>query len=112
MKNYKLQNKKSIPNKSISPKRLTIMLSPKNNISKFAGLPTSNFYNLYQKFKKGKATDVLIRKFTSGNKINFPSHRRKLNIPINNGIFKLDNSANKNNQKFITNIFRINSYIH
>lgn len=33
-------------------------------------------------------------------------------MPINNGIFKLDNSANKNNQKFITNIFRINSNIH
>lgn len=112
MKNYKLQNKKSIPNKSISPKRLTIMISPKNNISKFGGLPTSNFYNLYQKFKKGKATDVLIRKFTSGNKINFPSHRRKLNMPINNGIFKLDNSTNKNNQKLITNIFRINSNTH
>ena len=111
-KNYKLQNKKSVPNKSISPKRLIRMFSPKNNISKFAGLPTSNFYNLYQKFKKGKVTDVVIRKFTSGNKINFPAYKRKLNMPINNGIFKLDNSTNKNNQKLITNNFRINSNIH
>ena len=88
------------------------MLSPKNNKSKFVGPQTSNFYNLYQKFKKEKAADVIIRKFTSGNKINFPLNRKKLNIQINNSIFILDNSNNKNNQKLITNIFRINSNIH
>ena len=54
MKNYKLQNKKSIPNKSISPKRLTIMLSPKNNISKFGGLPTSIFIISIKNLKKEK----------------------------------------------------------
>ena len=66
---------------------------------------TTKLSKVIQKFnKKEKSNDVAIRKFVSGNKMDIPLNKRKVNIIIsnNNG----DSKLNSNEKVFNSNIFR------
>ena len=89
-----------------SPKKAAC--SPKKKITEFnTGLSnfTTKLSKVIQKFnKKEKSNDVAIRKFVSGNKMDIPLNKRKVNIIIsnNNG----DSKLNSNEKVFNSNIFR------
>ena len=82
----KISPKKPSPQKKInSPKKRSVY-----EFNSGPTIPISKFSNFFRKFnKKDKSIDAFIKKFTSGNKIECPSNRRKAN-PINdNRYFKV-----------------------
>ena len=99
--------KKSSPKKIISPKKVSV-----NEFNSGPGVSISKFFNLYQKFnKKDKINEVAnIKKYTSGNKIDYPLNKRKTNNNTigynNNGNPKLNSN---NTEKTNSNLFRSNN---
>ena len=99
--------KKSSPKKIISPKKVSV-----NEFNSGPGVSISKFFNLYQKFnKKDKINEVVnIKKYTSGNKIDYPLNKRKTNNNTigynNNGNPKLNSN---NTEKTNSNLFRSNN---
>ena len=90
----KFTPKKPSPQKKInSPKKKSIY-----EFNSGPTIPISKFGNVYQKFnKKEPIIDSYIKKYTSGNKVEYPSNRRKINTNIVNGYFKVNTLNEKVN---------------
>ena len=89
------------PRKFPSPKKVN---SPKKtNIIELnsGGLPTSKFFNVYQKFNKKERLNDSIKKYVSGNKVDIRHNKRKANIFNSNATCKVNN-----NEKINSNLFR------
>ena len=82
----KFSPKKYSPQKKInSPKKRSIY-----EFNSGPTIPNSKFGSFYPKCNiKEKSIDAYVKKYTSGNKIDFPSNRRKMNANNGNGYFKV-----------------------
>ena len=98
---------------SVSPKKVVNSSrkggggSPKKKGSEYNWGTVSKLYIIDQKFnKKEKSNGTTVRKFISGNKLDFPLYKKKVNLINNNG----DSKSNNNNEKiFNSNIFKANN---